>query len=65
MHCPNDRYVNDEKICIALAGMWAKVGVNVRVEAMPKTQYFQKIQKLDCTAFLSAGAAATRTRSRR
>jgi peptide/nickel transport system substrate-binding protein len=25
MHCPNDRYVNDEKICIALAGMWAKV----------------------------------------
>jgi peptide/nickel transport system substrate-binding protein len=52
MHCPNDRYVNDEKICIALAGMWAKVGVNVRVEAMPKTQYFQKIQKLDCTAFL-------------
>jgi peptide/nickel transport system substrate-binding protein len=52
MHCPNDRYVNDEKICIALAGMWAKVGVNVRVEAMPKTQYFQKVQKLDSTAFL-------------
>ncbi len=52
MHCPNDRYVNDEKICIALAGMWAKVGVNVRVEAMPKTQYFQKLSKLDCTSFL-------------
>jgi peptide/nickel transport system substrate-binding protein len=52
MHCPNDRYVNDEKICIALAGMWAKIGLNVRVEAMPKTQYFQKAQKLDVTAFL-------------
>jgi peptide/nickel transport system substrate-binding protein len=52
MHCPNDRYVNDEKICIALAGMWAKIGVNVRVEAMPKTQYFQKVQKLDCSAYL-------------
>jgi peptide/nickel transport system substrate-binding protein len=52
MHCPNDRYVNDEKICIALAGMWAKVGVNARIEAMPKTQYFQKAQKLDVSAFL-------------
>ena len=52
MHCPNDRYVNDEKICIALAGMWAKIGLNVRVEAMPKTQYFQKAQKLDVSAFL-------------
>ena len=52
MHCPNDRYVNDEKICIALAGMWAKIGVNVRVETMPKTQYFQKAQKLDVSAFL-------------
>jgi peptide/nickel transport system substrate-binding protein len=50
--CPNDRYVNDEKICIALAAMWAKVGLNVRVETMPKTQYFQKIQKLDSTAFM-------------
>jgi peptide/nickel transport system substrate-binding protein len=26
--------------------------VDVRVEAMPKTQYFQKVQKLDCSAFL-------------
>ena len=59
MHCPNDRYVNDEKLCIALAGMWAKVGVNVRVEAMPKTQYFQKIQKLDCSAFLLGWGGGT------
>ena len=44
--------MNDEKICIALAGMWAKIGVNVRVETMPKTQYFQKAQKLDVSAFL-------------
>jgi peptide/nickel transport system substrate-binding protein len=25
--CPNDRYVNDERICTAIAGMLAKVGV--------------------------------------
>ena len=50
--CPNDRYVNDEKICIALAGMWAKVGLDVKVETMPKAQYFPKAQKLDVTAYM-------------
>jgi peptide/nickel transport system substrate-binding protein len=24
--CPNNRYINDEKICIALAAMWARAG---------------------------------------
>ena len=52
LHCPNDRYVNDERICIALASMWAKVGLNVRVEAMPKTQYFQRAEKLQFAAFM-------------
>jgi len=52
LNCPNDRYINDEKICVALAGMWARAGVNARVEAIPKAQYFQKISKLDTSAFL-------------
>ena len=52
LHCPNDRYVNDEKICIALAGMWAKIGVNVNVETMPKTQYFQRTPKKEFSACL-------------
>jgi peptide/nickel transport system substrate-binding protein len=50
LHCPNDRYVNDEKICVALAGMWAKVGLNVKVEAMPKAQYFQRTPKKEFSA---------------
>jgi len=52
MHCPNDRYVNDEKICVALAGMWARIGVNTKVEAMPKALYFPKMQKLDSSVSL-------------
>src|SRR6185436_4232026 len=40
LHCPNDRYINDEKICVALAAMWARLSVNVKVDAMPKAQYF-------------------------
>ncbi len=41
--CPNNRYVNDEKICQAVAGMLAKVGVKVEVFAQPKAKYFGKV----------------------
>ena len=53
LHCPNDRYINDEKICVALAGMWARVGVNVRVESLPKAQYFPRATKREYSAFMS------------
>ena len=43
MDCPNDRYVNDEAICVAVAGFLAKVGVHVTVNAQPKSIYFKKI----------------------
>ena len=33
--CPNNRYVNDERICTAIAGMFAKVGVTVKLERDP------------------------------
>jgi len=52
LHCPNDRYVNDEKICIALAGMWAKAGLHVNVETSPKAIYFQKCERLDVSAYM-------------
>ena len=43
LDCPNDRYVNDEKICQAVASMLAKVGVRVDVNAQPKSKYFAKV----------------------
>ena len=42
MHCPNDRYVNDEAICQAATSMLAKVGIKVNLQAMPKAVYFAK-----------------------
>ncbi len=60
LHCPNDRYVNDEKICVALAGMWAKAGLRVSVDASPKTLFFQRCERLDVSAYLVGwGGAAT------
>ncbi|WP_293994679.1 ABC transporter substrate-binding protein [Sphaerotilus sp.] len=52
MDCPNNRYVNDEELCVALAGMWAQLKVKVRVNAMPRAVYFPKLQKLDTSLYL-------------
>jgi peptide/nickel transport system substrate-binding protein len=43
MDCPNDRYVNDEGICQAVAQMLSRIDVKVKLNAMPKAKYFQKV----------------------
>lgn len=35
LHCTNDRYLNDEAICTAVAGFLGKIGVKVTVVARP------------------------------
>jgi len=57
--CPNNRYINDEEICIAITAMWAKVGLKVKLNAMPRATYFQKIQKFDTSVYLLGWATAT------
>jgi peptide/nickel transport system substrate-binding protein len=52
MDCPNNRYINDERICIALAGMWAQIKVRVRVNALPRTLFFPKVEKFDTSLYL-------------
>ena len=42
MDCPNDRYVNDEAICQAVVQMQARIGIKVKLNAMPKSKYFEK-----------------------
>ena len=42
MDCPNDRYVNDEAICQAVAAMLARANVKVQLNAQPKAKYFEK-----------------------
>lgn len=55
MDCPNDRYVNDEQICQAIAAMLARIGVTVDLNAQPKSQYFAKVlasNKYDTSFYL-------------
>jgi peptide/nickel transport system substrate-binding protein len=57
--CPNNRYVNDERICIAIAGMLAKVGVKVSLTAIPRAQFFQKVDQFDVSMHLYGWGGAT------
>ena len=60
LDCPNNRYINDEQICIAVAGMLAKIGLKVRVNAQPRAIYFARMPKRDTSAFmLGWGGAIT------
>ncbi|MEI2417454.1 ABC transporter substrate-binding protein [Orrella sp. JC864] len=52
LDCPNNRYINDEAICQAVVAMWARVGVQARLNAMPRATYFPKVQSFDTSAYL-------------
>jgi len=43
LDCPNDRYINDEAICQAVVGMFARIGITVNLDAKPKAQHFPLI----------------------
>nr|WP_316644638.1 ABC transporter substrate-binding protein [uncultured Roseateles sp.] len=58
LDCPNNRYINDERICLALSSMWAKLGLKVRVNAMPRSTYFPKLEKLDTSLYMMGWGSA-------
>lgn len=42
LDCTNDRYLLDEQLCSAVAGMLTKVGIRASANAKPKSIFFQK-----------------------
>jgi peptide/nickel transport system substrate-binding protein len=60
LDCPNNRYINDEEICIAVAAMLTRVGITARVTAMPRATYFPKLERFDTSFYmLGWGGAIT------
>jgi len=59
LDCPNNRYVNDEEICQALVGMWARIGLKPKLNAMPFANYIPKILNLDTSAYMLGWGVAT------
>ena len=59
LDCPNNRYVNDEEICEALVGMWARVGLKAKLNAMPFANFIPKLEKFDSSAYFLGWGATT------
>ncbi len=59
LDCPNNRYVNDEEVCQALVGMWAKAGLRVKLNAMPFATFIPKILRHDTSAYMLGWGVAT------
>lgn len=52
LHCPNDRYLNDEKICQAVVGMLGQIGIKVTLEVRSKSLHFPALQKKEVDFYL-------------
>ena len=59
LDCPNNRYINDEQICQAVAAMWTRVGISTKLNAMPLATFFPKIQKDDSSLYLMGWGVPT------
>ena len=40
--CTNDRYISDEQLCLAVASMWKRIGIDVDVKTESKVTYFPR-----------------------
>ncbi|MGE4240821.1 ABC transporter substrate-binding protein [Ramlibacter sp.] len=58
MNCPNDRYVNDARICQAVAANLSRVGIKINLAAETKGTYFPKVLRRD-TSFYMLGWTPT------
>ena len=59
LNCPNNRYVNDEKICQAVIAMWARIGIKVNLVAENMATFIQKVQNFDSSMYLLGWGVAT------
>jgi peptide/nickel transport system substrate-binding protein len=42
LNCPNDRYINDEQTCVAIAAMWTRVGIQTELKTESRATYFPR-----------------------
>jgi peptide/nickel transport system substrate-binding protein len=52
LHCPNDRYLNDEAICQASVGMLGQIGIRTNLVSQSKSLHFPLIQKAEVDFYL-------------
>ena len=52
LHCPNDRYINDEAICQAYLGMLGRIGIKANLISQSRTLHFPAIQNRQVDFYL-------------
>ncbi|WP_306119721.1 MULTISPECIES: ABC transporter substrate-binding protein [unclassified Roseitalea] len=52
LHCPNDRYINDEAICQAVVGMMGQIGIDVNLVAQTKANHFPLISNRETDFYM-------------
>ena len=52
LDCPNDRYINDEQICVAVKAFWERIGVTVDLNTESRSTYFPKVDKGETDAYM-------------
>ena len=52
LHCPNDRYINDEAICQAFVGMLGRIGITANLVSQSRTIHFPLIQNREVDFYL-------------
>jgi len=52
LSAPNDRYVQDEQIASTIASYLSKVGIDVEVDAKPKSVYFEEVMNNELDFYL-------------
>jgi peptide/nickel transport system substrate-binding protein len=45
LNCSNDRYIADEQTCVAIGGMWSRIGVDVDLQIESRTTYFPRLDR--------------------
>jgi peptide/nickel transport system substrate-binding protein len=50
--CPNDRYVNDERTCQAIAAMLARVGIRLQLQSEPTAVWSRRTANRDFSLYL-------------
>lgn len=59
LKCTNDRYINDEAVCRAVASMLAKAGLNAKLNAIPVRTYWEELRAGDYDMYLLGWSPGT------
>ena len=52
LSCPNDRYVYDERLCVAIVGMLGRVGIRVTPQSETTNVWSRRVNGLDTSFFM-------------